>query len=896
MSYISAERINDEILIWERDENGRHLLSRKSPYYFYVRDPNGTHRSMYGDKLSRLDFTSSREYNFERSRRRAKGETLFESDIPPEIKYLSEHYYNVPAPKLNVTFHDIEVDYDPEIGHANIENPYAPINSIALVHTWKKKYVVLAVPPSLADREPTDDEWGLGLAPQSFLDQMHDIAELPNDIELEVRLCKDEVELLEYYLEEIQDSDVLCGWNSEFFDHPYIAKRVERLGKQHFRLLSFPHAKMPSYRWVRKFDKEEEIVDFGGRIGADYLELFRKYEMSERPSYKLESIAEEILPTLPKLEYEGSLATLYRRNFPWFVRYNIRDTEILEGLENILGYMELANQMMHLSTGVWKNVVGTLKLAEYAVVNYCHNELGGLIVNDMVHTEAKHRIQGAFVLLPQIGLQEGIGAIDIKSLYPSSIRAINISPEMLMGQFKETTHAVEEISKGSDMVLACEFDDATQVPQKLRGKTHRFKASEWREQFKKMNWAISGYGTVFSQHDQGVIPKILEDWYAMRKKYQKLKATTTDPAKKVYYDKMQYTYKIKLNAFYGALANKFFRFFDLRLGESTTGTGRMILLHQCAKTCELLDGKYMMPDRHETEEVKNKYSGLMETKEHFGYTDKWSVVYGDTDSTYFATHGRTPEECIMIGDLIGTKVNDSFQEYMENTFLCIDGFSDKIQCDREIISDRGIFVDKKMYILHIIDNEGVTSDKMKVMGLRTKKTTLPKEIATTLNAFIERFLKGEDWSVIEKEIVDYKDELENVTDIMRIGLPTGIKKIETYESAYNIDPTTHLPGHVAASVHYNRCLKEYKDHESMKIMTGMKIKIFYLTKPNGRFKSIAIPVDIEQVPEWFLKEYEIDRKAHTKRLVDKALENILGAIGKKPPSKQQLLANELLGF
>jgi len=894
LSYISAEKINDNILIWERDENGRSLTTEAAPYFFYSKDPKGEYKSMYGDTLTRHDFKTGKEFNLERNRLKSKGEELFESDIPAEIRYLSHHYYNKPAPKLHITFHDIEVDYDPVRGFSSVSDPYAPINSVALVHMWKNKYVVLAIPPNLAERDPNNDTWQPGLVDDEFIKQMHEIAELPNDMELVVRLCKNEKELIECYLEEIEDSDLLCGWNSDLFDHPYIGKRAEKLGPTHFRKLSFEHAKKPRFRWIKKYDKEEEVIEFGGRIGADYLELFKKYEMAERPSYKLEAIAEELLPDLPKLEYEGSLASLYRNNFPWFVRYNIRDTEILQGLENFLGYVELANQMMHLSTGVWKNVIGTIKLAEYAVINYCHNELGGLIVNDFHRTSEKHRIQGAFVLLPQIGLQEGTGSIDINSLYPSSIRAINISPETLMGQFQENERAVEEIAKNSDLVLTCKFDNATQVIPELRGKVIRAKASEWREQLKKLKWAISGYGTVFNQNEQGVIPKILADWYTTRKHYQKLKATAEDSLKKTYYDKLQYTYKIKLNAFYGALTNEYFRFFDLRMGESTTGTGRMILLHQCAETCKWLDGEYTMPDRKEIEVDKD----TGKEKEHFGYSDKWSVVYGDTDSTYFHTHGKTPREMILIGDAIGEKVNKSFQKYMQDTFLATEGFDDKIKCARENISDRGIFVDKKMYILHIINSEGERCDKMKVMGLSTKKTTLPKEVSTKLNGFLKQFLKGTEWSKIERYVVDYKDELTNVEDIMRIGLPTGVKKVEAYQMEYEYDPTTNLPGHIAASIHYNQCLKEFNDHESMQIISGAKIKVFYLKQKRGRFKSIAIPVDIEQVPKWFIEnpEFEIDIKAHITRLVDKPLTNILRAIGKVPPSKQQLLADELLGF
>jgi len=313
----------------------------------------------------------------------------------------------------------------------------------------------------------------------------------------------------------------------------------------------------------------------------------------------------------------------------------------------------------------------------------------------------------------------------------------------------------------------------------------------------------------------------------------------------------------------------------------------MILLHQCAKACELLDGEYAPTDMFEKDP---------DGREHFGYSDRWSVVYGDTDSTYFVTHAKNPEQAVAVADAVGSQVNDSFQEFMHNTFLCTEGFDDLIKCGREIVSDRGIFVDKKRYILHIIDNEGDKVDKLKVMGLDTKKTTMPKEVSTKLNKYIERFLKGEDWDVIAYESVEYKDQLESTDDVMSIGLPKGIKKVEHYTEEYEKDENTRLPGHIAAAIHYNQCLDDHNDKESIKITTGMKIKVFYLDKKYGRFKSIAIPVDIEQIPQWFLDEFTIDRTAHITRLVDNPLNNIIRAIGKTSPSRQQLFVDEVLVF
>ena len=183
------------------------------------------------------------------------------------------------------------------------------------------------------------------------------------------------------------------------------------------------------------------------------------------------------------------------------------------------------------------------------------------------------------------------------------------------------------------------------------------------------------------------------------------------------------------------------------------------------------------------------------------------------------------------------------------------------------------------------------------MGVDTKKTTLPAAVSKVLNSFVERFLKGEDWDIIANEIVEYKDELETTDDIMSIGLPKGVKKVEEYTQNLKTHGSgTFLPGHVAASIHYNLCLEKFEDKTSMPIMSGMKIKVFYIKKHTGRFKSIAIPTDTEVIPQWFLDHYDVDRKAHIERLVNKPLGNIIRAIGKDVPSKQGMLVNSLLEF
>jgi len=933
MSYISAITKNNKVYVWERNGDDRVMIDYPAPYHFYFDDPEGEYTTIFDTPVSKLEFRTQAEYSKARKELIQQRVQTWESDIPPEIRLLSQAYYDKPAPNLNVTFLDIEVDYDPNIGYSTIQDPYAPINAIALVHEWTKTIVVVAVPPT--------DDW----TPAKLLEGLQ--REAPNapiadKYTLDIVLCKTEADLLKRFLAEIHDSDLLAGWNSDFFDMPMIAQRIARVldgvtldlstrtdiddrGKPKVSFVNNPNPIAAKCKWLKKLDFAEHAnvtfrpvgtekgklmgitIDMVGRVKVDYMNLVKKYEPGERQSYKLKVISESVLkddktgePLLPKLEYEGSLADLYRDNFAFFIRYNIRDAEILSGFEAKLGYVALANLNVHMSTALFSHVQGTLKLAELALINYCHHTLKRVVKN-ITAPEIDRAIDGALVLLPQAGMHEYLGSIDINSLYPSAIRALNISIETIRGQFTNYGEDAAAIAAGSDVECTLVLESTKQEVTAT--------AADWREWLLQKKWAVSGYGTVFDQNKQGFIPAILTEWFALRKKYQALKKQAQeagDDEKFGYYDRLQYVFKIKLNSLYGALTNLYFRFYDLRMGESTTGTGRVILKHQCRVVAETLDGKYDVDfplydtiaaatdkEKHTLEEAKAitlhgpKFNGQFQTE---------SVIYGDTDSCYFKTHATNVADAIKIADAVAAKVNASFKPFMRKTFLCNDGYDDIIKAGREVVSDRGIFVEKKRYFLHLVDLDGKPVDKIKVMGLDTKKSTLPAEVSEKINGFVERLLKGETWFEISQDVVDYKTSLSDATDVMTLGLPKGVNGIEDYAIEYERNPACRLPGHVAAAIYYNKCIAEYKDERSGEIYSGMKIKVFYLLGKHGKFKSIAIPSDIEVVPQWFLDNFSIDREAHVKRLVDNPLENIIRAIGEKSPSKQSLYVASTVEF
>lgn len=890
MSYINCRRIKDSILVWERTKHGRSIVTYPGIFEFYSVNKAGKYQSLFGDLLVKHEFDSY--YAMEKAKEpfTFKNELLYESDIGADLKLLAREYFGVDAPKLHYCMLDIEVDYDPRRGFSSVDDPYAPINAVALYKHWLQQSIVIAVPPK---------GW----------DKNNKLYELSVETDTEIILVDNEKQLLDLFLTHIEDADCLSGWNSEMFDMPYIAKRIEiALSRQDLQRLCFPEAAAPSYDTLIKFGNEYPILKINGRFHWDYMELFKKFEMDGRPSYSLEAISNEILPELPKLHYDGTLASLYNNDFEHFIRYNIRDTHVLRGFEQKLGYLALANDFYHSACGLPQHVGGTLRLADLSFVNFCHYNLDRK-VPDWDQYKVDGTIHGAMVLTPQVGLHELLASVDVESLYPSMIRCVNISAETLIGQMdgvytnddRKKHSAWEAVYNDSNELITVTYSKTAKGYSGVE--THT--AAEWKPILLERKWAISGSGTLFDQSKQGMIPAVLTDWFAQRKKYKKLMSEAKNKYEQLselhpesnrtleiqneidhmyeqyqFYNRRQYVYKIKLNSAYGALSNYRFRFFDLALGQSTTGSGRALLEHMCSEIARNLDGQYSM------------FSS--------------SIAYGDTDSCYFKTNAEhllqdgyskseVEDMAIKIADNVGKKVNASFNDFCRKAFLIQPDFENIVKCSREAVAKRGIFVAKKRYVLKLIDLDGYRTDKLKAMGLEMKKTTTPKHIQKFLADVVNMILNGDhEWLEIEDFIIDFRTKTMNSDQILEWGLPKGVQKVESYYEQYKINNKTRLPGHVSATIFFNLCIKEYNDVENMPIVSGTKIKVFYLNEKIGRFKSIALPTDLVEIPQWFHDNYTIDKDKHQIRLIDNNLEKIFTAIGREVPTLQSQFSNELL--
>jgi len=926
--YIDAKRIGNVIKVSERDENGvRHIKSHQPPYIFYYQDDNGKYDSINGDKLHRKRYTDRKAFYGDLKRHKNQGKLIFESDIDPVNRMLEERYQMDDGPKLNISILDIEVDKDPALGWSSINNPYSIINAITIRNKWENRSYTVAVPPP----NLTMDEALALLAEEDNPDGFGAMV-LADDYEL----VATEEELLLRTIEIVEDADVLTGWNSEYYDIPMIIQRMRiSLGGESIAKMALednteehpfnpserskPFLKalglfgtLPSMRMVERFGKMEKTYQISGRIHLDYLSLYRKFTFKELHQYNLDFILQlEIKES--KVALTDSLDMVYRNTFRTFIAYNRQDVDGLSRLDDKKKMIELANSMAHSAGVTLDKTLGSVAIIEQALLRKLHRN--GLIAFNKPEDAGGGTIPGAFVVKPIGGLYDWVWSIDINSLYPSVIRAINISPEVIIGQFdlsmteeKYMNHYIayggesESASKRKDAnakawghftgvleyhMVIDETDDELKLNIEGADETVAASAKEWKRIIRENHWSISANGTVFDLAYEGIVTQCMSQWYSERQEFQaKKKAaikaldTETDEAKrkqltddKNYFDMIQMVKKIFLNSTYGAYLNAFFRFYDPRLGRSVTLTGRCITKHMIKKSSEVTTGNYDF--------------------------DRDAIIYGDTDSAYCTLKKyikdnnieETAEAIVPIADAFADQVNDSFPAFMDAGFLIGEERGAIIQAGREVVAKSGLFADdkKKRYALHVIDNEGESVNKMKVMGMEIVRSDTPAYMQKFLMECITDVVQNrKDYDYLKKKVQDFRINTFYEMNPWERGSPCRVSKL-TINAAkldnYNAKleegyvgikkPVIHFS--VVAANNTNNLMKLMNEHHWDTIHDGDKIQVLQLRDNPYEMKSVALKAGEAYVPDWF-KELPFDDEAHERKLVDKKLDNIIGSV------------------
>jgi len=875
MSYVDAlfDRDKDRIHVVERVNGQREYREYPADYIFYYDDPRGKFRTIYGTPVSRFNTRNSKEYHKEL--RVNSGKRVWESDINPVFRCLEANYLGAQSPKLQTAFFDIEVDFDPLRGFSKPDDPFNAVTAITCYMDWLDKTITLVTPPKSMSWETAEEI----------------AAKFDNCF-----LFDREADLISTFLDLIQDADIVSGWNSEGFDIPYMVMRTNRvLSKDDTRRFCL-WGQLPKQRTFERFGAENLTFDLIGRVHLDYMQLYRKYTYEERHSYSLDAIAEYELDER-KTQYEGTLDQLYNKDFETFIEYNRQDTMLLARLDKKLKFLDLANELAHENTVLLQTTMGAVAVTEQAIINEAHQL--GLIVPNRTNRDSQGDTQaaGAYVAFPKRGMHDWVGAIDINSLYPSAIRACNMGPETIVGQLRPIMtdrYIKDKMDSGSSFadawenmfgtleytaVMECQPGTELTIDWEGGDSTIHSAADVWKLIFdSRQPWILTANGTIMTYEKKGVIPGLLERWYAERKELQAKKKEAVTDEDKAFWDKRQLVKKINLNSLYGAILNPGCRFFDKRIGQSTTLTGRIIARHMDAYVNECITGVY----------------------DHVGE----AIIYGDTDSCYFTAWPAIKDEvaagrmewnkdtCVQLYDSIAEQVNASFPAFMERACHCPRNMGELIKGGRELVAEKGLYIKKKRYAVLIYDLEGKRLDthgkpgKVKAMGLDLKRSDTPKVVQDFLSSLLTDVLTGCAKEHVYDKVREFKLLFQD-RPAWEKGTPKRVNNLTKFTKEEERLGRANMPGHVRAAMNWNNLKRMYGDNYSQSIVDGMKTIVCKLKDNPLGYTSVGYPTDETHIPAWF-KDLPFDDALMETTIVDQKVENLLGVLDWKIPENTDI--------
>ena len=624
--------------------------------------------------------------------------------------------------------------------------------------------------------------------------------------------CRDEYDLCKRFLEDWQlnTPDIITGWNTRFFDIPYLINRFTKiLGESEMKTLS-PWGYINERKMVVR-GRDMIEYDIYGISSLDYIELYRWYAPGgkSQDSYRLDNIAQVELGE-GKISYDEfeNLHQLYRLNYQKFIEYNIKDVELILKLEDKLKLIELALTLAYDTKSNFNDVFAQTRMWDAIIYNYL---LERNIVVPPNETSVKDgAFEGAYVKDPQIGVHDYVASFDLNSLYPHLMIQYNISPETIVEVRDYDANMREIVSNGVsvDKLLIKSVNLSN-----LSGVT------------------ITPNGQFFRTDKQGFLPKMLEEMYEDRKKFKKMMISAKqeyekekDESKKyelkkkiARYDNLQLAKKVSLNSAYGAMGSQYFRFYDLRLAIGVTSAGQLSIRW-----------------------IEDKLNGYMNRLLKTNGVDY--VIASDTDSIY-----------LRLGELVDkvyskkTDVNqlisfmdrvceDKLQPYIDESYQqlasYVNAFAQKMQMKREGLSDKGIWTAKKRYILNVYNNEGVqySVPQMKVMGLEMIKSSTPSAIRDKMKATIKLMVTGTE-DEVQDYIANFRKEFKTLP-IEEISFPRSVNGLKTYTDNILIY-TKGTPIHVKGSLLYNYLLNKHKLTKKYPIIKeGEKLKFTYLIQPN----------------------------------------------------------------
>jgi DNA polymerase elongation subunit (family B) len=712
---------------------------------------------------------------------------------------------------MNISFIDIEVQSDQGFPEPSLAQQ--PITAITIKNNLDDTFYT----------------WGIG--------GFESDNSIVQDKRIEYIRCQDEFVLLKSFLTHWQKNtpDIISGWNSEDFDMTYLINRVARvLGEDQLRKFSLfnikPEARDTSYNII-------------GTTQLDFMKLFKKlgYNYGNQESYKLDNIANVVLGE-KKLDYSeySSLAALYRENHQKFIDYNIRDTQLVERMEDKTGFIALAMTLAHKANANYVTSFGSVKIWDTYIYNVLKKQ--NIVLNPQDEVNSDRRIEGAYVKEPQKGMHEWVCSFDLNSLYPHLIMQYNMSPETIM----------DGVLPGVDVEsLLCHID--LNIPKDA---------------------CVASTGQLFSTKSKGVFPQIVDSLYnertIVKKKALEAKQLLENTAKdQVFeraqiekdiarFDNEQMAVKILMNSLYGALSNKWFRYYDIRMAEAITISGQLTIRW--------------------AENTINEYLNRILKTNKVDY-----VIAIDTDSLYVrmgelvkqVMPNETDQDkiCKFIDKVSEQKIEPLLEKTYKNLKEYVHAYDQRMHMKREIIASKVIFTGKKRYIANVLNNEGVqyAKPKIKITGIESVRSSTPQVCRKLIEKTLSLIMNKDEFAV-QKFIETARGEFQKLNP-EDVAFPRGVSNIWKQQKE-----GVGVPIHVRASRRYNQLIKELNiNNKYEEIKNGDKVKFTYLKTPNpAKQNVIAFPIVLPS-------EFDLNRFIDYDMQFDKSyvepIKNILDAIG-----------------
>ena len=813
--YTSVERLSNKLLYRGYDGEGKkitHRIAYKPTLYLKSQKTVTDWKALDGTPVEPLQFGSMKEVKeFEKSYSGVPDFCLYgntrhipafiQNQFPNEIVYHRD--------LVDVASLDIETSYGD--GFPEVDNPVNQILTIAFKSSKDDTYRV----------------WGMKPYDETVTSLKH--------LKIDYRQFTAESSMLEAFIDFWSDPentpDIITGWNTRFFDIPYMVARMAfLLGEEKVRNLS-PWRKIERREIFIK-GRKQIAFDIMGIQHLDYMELFKKfaYTYGNQESYSLNHISSVVLGE-KKLDYSevGTLRDLYDADFQMFVDYNIKDVELIERMEEKLGLITLVLTMAYLGGVNYQDTLGTTAIWDSIIFRRLARSKIAILPSVPKETE---QFPGGYVKDPHVGMHDWVMSFDLNSLYPNLIVQYNMSPETLIG----VTNA----------------DGAT-----------------------------ASNGAVFRKDKKGIIPEIVEELYAKRVTIKgdmlqaKTKLETISKRQRNEYaqtsgqvarlETLQTAIKILLNSLYGAMGNKYFRYFDLRIASAITLTGQEVI-------------KY-------AETNVNKYL------DDFLGESKDRVIAMDTDSLYIGVKDVVdkfkPNNPVSFLDEFGSKaiepmLDKAFDQFAKRT----KAYSNRMVMKREAIADRGIWTAKKRYILNVHNNEGVqyAEPKIKIMGIEAIKSSTPMPCRDAMRNLFKVIVTGDE-SKTQEAISLFKEHFRTLS-ADQIAFPRGVTDVSSYSEKGSIY-RKGTPIHVRGSLLYNHHLKaKALDKKYQLIHNGDKVKFVYLLVPN------SIQENVIAFPDFLPEELElnkyIDYNLQFQKTFIDPIDIILNAIGWSAEPKADL--------